>query len=103
MIKIKTKAEIRQELEQQMQQFLKKGGCVKNIEQGASGKEMGVNIHNTIPLNHEKQTRTPLTEEVKNVDARRNNKKPTANKASRPKKRIIYDDFGDPIREIWED
>ena len=103
MIKIKTKAEVRRELEQQMQQFLKKGGCVENIEQGASGKEMGANINNAIPLNHEKQTRTPLIEEVNNLDARKNSKKASASKTSRPKKRIIYDDFGDPIREVWEE
>ena len=51
----------------------------------------------------EKQTRTPLTEEVKSLDERKNKKKSlTSSPVYRPKKRIIYDDFGEPVREVWE-
>ncbi len=104
MIKIKTKKEIRQELENEINQFLSKGGEITDIEQGASGKELGANLNNAIPLNGEKQTRTPLTDEVKALDERKQSKiKPDTKTTGRPKKKIIYDDFGEPLREIWEE
>lgn len=104
MIKVKTKKEIRQELDDEVNRFLSKGGSIKDIEQGASGKEMGVNINHSIPLNVEKQTRTPLTDEVNALDERKKSKHHNEKTASstRPKKKIIYDDFGEPLREIWE-
>ncbi|MFT5117785.1 MAG: hypothetical protein ACI9NY_001318 [Kiritimatiellia bacterium] len=104
MIKIKTKKEIRQELDDEVNRFLSKGGAISDIEQGASGKEMGVNINNSIPLNNEKQTRTPLTNEVNALDQRKKSKLQATKKPAphRPKKKVIYDDFGEPLREVWE-
>lgn len=104
MIKVKTKKEIRQELEDAMNSFISSGGAVKDIEQGASGKEMGVNINNSIPFNTEKNTRTPLLDEVNALDERKKSRLQSAKKAApaRPQKKIIYDDFGEPLREVWE-
>lgn len=104
MIKIKTKKEIRQELEHDIQHFLHKGGEITDIEQGASGKEIGVNINNSIPLNATKQTRTPLTDEIQALDQRKQTKQTPAKKPAekKPEKRIIYDDFGEPLREVWD-
>jgi hypothetical protein len=104
MIKVKTKKQIRQELEDEINRFITSGGEIKDIEQGASGKEMGVNINSAIPLNAEKQTRTPLLDEVNALDERKKSKQESNKKATptKPKKKIIYDDFGDPLREVWE-
>ncbi len=104
MIKVKTKQEIRQELEAEIQKFLSKGGSIQDIERGASGKELGANLNNSIPLSGEKQTRTPLTDEVQALDERKKqkNQPPKKPEPPKPKKRIIYDDFGDPLREVWE-
>lgn len=104
MIKVKTKKEIRQELDAEINQFLTQGGAIKDIERGASGKEFGANINNAIPLNNEKQTRTPLTDEVQALEERKKSHLQTPKKTppARPKKRIIYDDFGEPLREVWE-
>jgi hypothetical protein len=104
MIKVKTKKEIRQELDDEINAFLTRGGEIKDVERGASGKELGANLNNNIPLNEGKQTRTPLLDEVKALDERKQSKnkgndKKTSNK---PKKKIIYDDFGEPLREVWE-
>ncbi|MGS2717250.1 hypothetical protein ACVBE9_03685 [Eionea flava] len=103
MNKIKTKHQIRQELEEEVSAFLSKGGAIQDIERGASGKELGANLNNSIPLNQEKNTRTLLVNEIKALDERKNAKvAPTPKPPSRPKKKIIYDDFGEPLREIWE-
>lgn len=104
MIKIKTKKEIRQELDDEINQFLSSGGAIKDVEQGASGKELGANLNSAIPLNNGVQTRTPLTNEVNALDERKRAKSQSTAKAPphRPKKKIIYDDFGEPLREVWE-
>lgn len=104
MIKVKTKQQIRQELDNEINRFLEKGGTIEDIETGTSGKELGANINNAIPLSTEKQTRTPLIDEVNALDERKKSKAhPTKKEAPQaPRKKIIYDDFGDPLREVWE-
>jgi len=103
MNKIKTKREIRQELDDEIASFLSHGGEIKDVERGASGKEHGANLNHNIPLNQEKQTRTLLLDEVKALDERKQSKtKPGNATPHRPKKRVIYDDFGEPLREVWE-
>jgi hypothetical protein len=49
------------------------------------------------------KTRTYINDVVLALDRRKTKKAPSkATKASkRPIKKIIYDDFGEPIREIW--
>ena len=105
MIKIKTKAEIRQELDEEINNFLNRGGAIEGVNQGVSGRDLGENLNNRIPLNQEKQTRTLLTETVNALDSRKKSTQSApVNKEKRkaPKKKIIYDDFGDPLREVWE-
>jgi hypothetical protein len=103
MIKVKTKKEIRQELDDEVNRFLSKGGAIEDVKVGASGKELGANINNAIPLNGEKQTRTLLVNEINALDERKKAKL-TQKKSEphRPKKKVIYDDFGEPLREVWE-
>jgi len=104
MIKVKTKREIRQELEDEVSRFLEKGGAIEDVKQGVSGKESSVNIHSRTPFNQEAQTYTPLTDTINALDARK--QKPASPPPSvprKPRKKIIYDDFGDPLREVWEE
>jgi hypothetical protein len=102
--KLKTKKDVREEMEREISQYLTSGGAINEIQQGISGRENNSNLNQTIPfVEGEKQTRTPLTEEVKSLDERKNKKKSLASSpVYRPKKRIIYDDFGEPVREVWE-
>lgn len=101
--KAKTKKTIRQELEGEINQFLKGGGEIKQIEKGISGKEIGANLNgkNITFDSNGQQTRTPLTDEIKALDERKN-KKPEKAPDKKPTKKIIYDDFGEPLREVWE-
>jgi len=104
MIKVKTKKEIRQELDAEINAFLNRGGEIEDVERGASGKALGANLNNNIPLNEGKQPRTLLVDEIKALDERKQSKSKTDTHktAHTPKKKIIYDDFGEPLREIWE-
>lgn len=100
---VKTKKVVRQELDDEINRFLKKGGAIEYIEKGISGKEIGANLNGkTINFdNSGQQTRTPLTEEVNALEERKK-QKPEKNVRKKPTKKIIYDDFGEPLREIWE-
>lgn len=101
---IKTKKEIRQELDQQIEAYLQTGGAIQSVAAGISGREDGANLNQHIPFSEgQKQSRTLVTEQIKAIDERRQKKKADAPAIKNsPKKRIIYDDFGDPIREVWE-
>ena len=102
--KLKTKKEVREEMEREISQYLNGGGAIDEIQQGISGRENNSNLNHTLPfIEGEKKTRTPLTDEVKSLDERKKKKKLISSQTThRPKKRIIYDDFGEPIREVWE-
>lgn len=98
----KNKATIRQELQQGVDVFLNSGGEIQQIQRGISGREPGDNINTRIPLTQEKQVRTPLTDEINALDARKQKSKPEPTPKKQPRKKIIYDDFGEPLREVWE-
>lgn len=98
-----TKSQTRKELELKTQEFLNNGGTVKEVDSGASGLEDGAYHRNSFVFGHPKQERTPVPEALNAIDARRRSKteKPTLTHSKRPRKKIIYDDFGEPVREIW--
>ena len=103
MKRIKTKHEISDELEKEIQLFLKKGGEIMPIASGVSGRELGANLNSQVPFSQgQPQPRTLVIDEIKAIDDRRQKKKAKLESKSAPKKRIIYDDFGEPIREVWE-
>lgn len=99
-----TKAEIRRDMEKQIADFLKKGGTVSEVERGISGR------HNNEPLppdnrnfqSQPKVGRTYVPEVIAALDARRkpSTEKPKAVKR-KPRKKLIYDDFGEPLRWEW--
>ena len=101
-----SKAQIRSEMNQQISAFLDKGGEVSEIAQGISGREnaQGVLKADTPAFGEPKTERTYLPEVVAALDARKQKKEPPAKpKNRRPKKKIIYDDFGEPLRWEWEE
>ena len=105
-----SKADIRDELQQETERFLQRGGHVENIPQGISGKDPGdapLFLNRRLFL----EPRTPRTlvpEVVAAIEARR--KKRFARKPQRkrsrlpqPRRKTIYDDFGEPQRKVWVD
>lgn len=108
--KLVSKADIRDELQDEVERFLQEGGRVQNIPQGISGKDPG---DPPLFLNRRlfiepRGTRTLVPEVVAAIEARRKdrNKRKPQRKLSRlpqPRRKTIYDDFGEPLRRVWVD
>ena len=99
-----TKAHIRSEIEQQIADFIDQGGTVEEIERGISGRDTDagpLKPDNTAFL-QPKEGRTYVPEVIAAIESRRKPKplKPKTNKR-KPYKKIIYDDFGEPLRWEW--
>lgn len=100
---IKTKAEIRKELAQEVEDFLNSGGTVHDIPSGVSGHEDNKNIFAQQNYFRPRQSRTPLNEIVLALDSRKARKKIKLKPKRGPRKKLLTDDFGEPVRWIWED
>lgn len=106
MIKRQTKAELRRQLQQETQAFLKKGGAVAEVETGATGLVNGSYRNAGFILNPQRQERTPLNGVLAQIDARKSSERTqraaAAQKSTRQRKKVIYDDFGEPLRIVLE-
>lgn len=101
-----SKRQLRNQLNQEVEDFLRQGGQVREVARGETGLNNGRYVDSTLTFDKPKEERTPLTDVLKTIDQRREAKKNTsAVKTARrkPKKKIIYDDFGEPLRVVWED
>ncbi|PLW82693.1 hypothetical protein CWI75_08915 [Kineobactrum sediminis] len=103
-----TKADLRAALEQETKQFLNTGGTVDAVPLGTSGKDpLAAPLHLTQRLFLEPRAeRTPVPEVVATIEARRRalrkrSARQTRTVRSQPKRKTIYDDFGEPLRKIW--
>ena len=100
-----SKAQIRSDMNRQISRFLNQGGEVAEIAQGISGREnaQGVLKAETPGFGEPKTERTYVPEVVAALEARKQKQPPPEKpKNRRPKKKIIYDDFGEPLRWEWE-
>lgn len=105
-----SKAEIRRELEREVESFLEHGGEVQNIPQGTSGKnpQDPPTYLNRRLFIEPRAERTHIPEVIAAIEARRKQKpqRSPARKRGRlpaPRRKIIYDDFGEPVRKVWVD
>lgn len=106
MIKPKTtKKDTRKELESLVDQFIKAKGEIQQVNMGESGLVDGKYNTSHIGFNEPKQDRTPLNHVVAALQQKKSQKtlSPSTSVKRRPKKKIIYDDFGDPLRWVWEE
>ncbi|KAA1193917.1 hypothetical protein F0M18_00265 [Pseudohalioglobus sediminis] len=110
MKKTVTKADIRAELERETARFLKRGGRVENVPTGTSGKDP---TDPPLFLNRRlflepKTERTLVPDVVAAIEARRLEKlkrRPVQKRKRlpKPRRKVIYDDFGEPVRQVWVD
>lgn len=99
-----SKKQIRAELEAQIQNFLQDGGVVNNIPRGISGHQDNRNLFSHIGESPPRQDRTPLDQVVKILEARKKGSDSMpGKKIKRPRKKLITDDFGEPLRWVWVD
>lgn len=97
----KTRRELHHELEQQIAEFLDSGGSVDEVPRGLSGRPYANSPLVSIFEGTSHEDRTPVPDVVAAIEAR---KKPSgAHKPhrSRPRKKVILDDFGQPLRWEW--
>ena len=100
-----SKKEVRNQLQQQMDDFLSKGGAVANIETGISGREDPAAAPANHPFAKSKEKRTPVLDSIESMEARRKKKPEPAKKpkTSSPVRKPVLDDFGEIVRWIWVD
>lgn len=101
-----TKKDIRQDLQQQVDAFLREGGEIEWVDRGRTGLERNKPWHNPFhaaPSDEPKSTRTPVPDVVAAIESRKQKKPVPAPKARRPRKEWIYDDFGEPVRWVWKE
>ena len=98
----KTRRELHGELDQQVEEFLTRGGKVNEVPRGLSGRPYAASPLISIFEGTNQEDRTPLPEVVAAIESR---KKPNQalNKLRkvRPRKKVILDDFGQPLRWEW--
>jgi hypothetical protein len=100
-----TKAELRHQLQAEVSQFLQGGGTIKQVDMGATGLVDGKYSSLKGTFSQPTQSRTPVHSLLAAIDSRRSAKKGSTpkNGRSRPTQKIIYDDFGEPVRTVWVD
>lgn len=100
-----SKADLRRELESQMQHFLRKGGAVNEIPRGISGRNPADGPLPPTPLINggPREDRTYLVDVISAIESRRKPVPAPSARPKRPQKKLIYDDFGEPLRWTWEE
>ena len=103
---VKSKQQLRDELNQQISQYLERGGDVTRHELGESGRDASKPLPRAPFVEQGDQTRTLVNEVVQTIEERkksRTKKTPKINRRSAEKKQLLVDDFGEPLRWVWTD
>jgi hypothetical protein len=99
------KHQVKQELAQDVENFLARGGSVEQVGQGETALVNGCFNQQRPTIASQAQTRTLLSSQVEAIEKRKEERrqpKPTPVKTNRrPTKKWIYDDFGEPLRWVW--
>lgn len=97
----KTRRQLHQELEEQVRQYLDSGGQVNEVPLGMSGRMDANGPLVALFEGNSHEDRTPLPDVVAAIEARKKPASPTKPKKSKPRKKVILDDFGQPLRWEW--
>ncbi len=110
MKKIITKADIRAHLERETEHFLDAGGQVEKIPRGLSGRDAreSMMLPSRSLFIEPSIARTPIPEVIAAIEARRKalikrTQAPKRSRLPRRRRKMLYDDFGEPLRRIWID
>lgn len=99
---LKTKAQVRDEIEKQIEDYLLRGGAVAQIARGESGRDVTTQPPAPVAFDSPKAERTPVNDVVAAIESRRKPKPmPKAPRTKQPRKKVILDDFGQPLRWEW--
>jgi hypothetical protein len=98
------KDQLREKLRRQTEEFLARGGHIDRVAPGVSGRGDALRPP---PATHfssgPRQNRTPVPEVVAAIELRRQQKsiKRKASGRAKPRRQLVYDDFGEPLRWEW--
>ncbi|WP_116364343.1 hypothetical protein [Parahaliea mediterranea] len=104
-----SKADLRADLERATERFLRTGGTVTAVPRGVSGNETPGGGHQGRRLFVEpRATRTLVPEVVAAIEERRKSRlkrspEPKRSRLPKPRRKTIYDDFGEPLRRVWDE
>jgi hypothetical protein len=109
MEKPKSKAELRAELEREINAYLHRGGTVQRVAHGISGQDA---LQRPRPptaqlFTRARVERTPVNDVIAAIEARRaalrTRSRPSSPRQRSPRRRQdwLYDDFGEPLRRVW--
>jgi hypothetical protein len=105
-----SKADLRARLQRETERFLREGGQVEEIPTGKSSREPGEEPprFSRRLFTEPPAKRTLVPEVVAAIEARRQamfkrSPTPKRSRLPRPRRKIIYDDFGEPLRKVWVD
>ena len=101
-----SKKSLRKELRKKIEEFLDNGGQIKKYDHGETGDPADKPRAQSVFISPSSiKTRTYVNQEIASLDSRKQKSRTPVPKKTitRPKKKIIYDDFGEPIREVWVD
>jgi len=100
----KTKRQIREEIERQTSNFLKKGGGVNQVTMGESARNVLERANEPVCFDSPKVSRTLVNDVVNTIESRKQKKEaPVKHSTSSRERCIVYDDFGEPLRWKWVD
>jgi len=107
--KLPTKAELRAALEQETSRYLKSGGKVESVPQGATGTDSqnAQALYSGALFTKPRDERTFVPEVIRAIEERRQQLKGRGRgvrkreRLPKQRRKVIYDDFGEPIRKVW--
>ena len=108
MKKTPSKQDLRRRLESQTRSYLDRGGEIRAVPQGVSAVDKAVSPTKTPILNGKPQQRTPVNDVIETLRRRRESqlKRPpkiVKRRKPQPRKQIVYDDFGEPLRIVYHE
>ena len=101
-----SKKSLRRELRKKTEEFLDKGGEIKKCQLGETGEPADQPRAKSVFVSPSPiKSRTYVNDMVARIDERKRKKstKKLSKAPKRPTKKVIYDDFGEPLREVWVD
>jgi len=98
-----SKRNLREDILRKTEEYLSRGGKIKKYRAGESAERKDVPRRKAEFVGSDSLHQNDLTETVLTIDKRKENLRnlPSAPSTSIPRKKIIYDDFGEPLREVW--
>jgi hypothetical protein len=99
--KLPTKADLRAEIAASIDDFIAQGGEVRDVPRGQSAWQPGEGRQPGQYADRPRQTQTFVPDIIAAIEARRRPQVPAKEKPKKPEKRLVLDDFGEPLRWEW--